>query len=110
MDNKNHVWYLNEVVHETKDTITIRFNTGGKPFRFLAGQFVNVALIIGGEAVTRSYSLSSSPNEQHPSITVKRVSEGVMGLTPVPVLTRNIPTESSCTAARFGALMPGSML
>ena len=69
MENKNHVWYLHEVVQETKDTITIRFNAGSKPFRYLAGQFVNIALNIDGEAVTRSYSLSSSPNEQHPSIT-----------------------------------------
>lgn len=78
MENKNHAWYLHEVVQETKDTITIRFNTGGKPFRYLAGQFVNIALNIDGEAVTRSYSLSSSPNEQHPSITVKRVLDGIM--------------------------------
>ncbi len=78
MENKNHVWYLHEVVQETRGTITIRFNTGAKPFQYLAGQFVNVTLIIDGEAITRSYSLSSSPNEQHPSITVKRVPEGVM--------------------------------
>lgn len=78
MENKNHIWFLHEVVQETRDAITIRFNTGGKPFRFIAGQFVNVVLPIEGETVTRSYSLSSSPNEQHPSITVKRVSGGVM--------------------------------
>ncbi|RYY49915.1 MAG: iron-sulfur cluster-binding domain-containing protein [Chitinophagaceae bacterium] len=78
MESKNHVWYLDEVMQETKDSITIRFNTGGKPFKYLAGQFVNVAFIIDGDVVTRSYSLTSSPNEPHPSITVKRVAGGVM--------------------------------
>ncbi|MEJ6982385.1 FAD-binding oxidoreductase [Pedobacter sp. P351] len=65
-------------MQETNDTITIRFSTGGKPFQFFAGQFVNIGLIIDGELVSRSYSLSSSPNEQHPSITVKKVPGGVM--------------------------------
>lgn len=78
MEDKNHVWVLHEVLQETKDTITIRFNTQGKPFRFFAGQFVNVTLFIDGEAVTRSYSLSSSSIEQHPSITIKRVPNGIM--------------------------------
>lgn len=72
-------WTTAAIIEETKDTITIIFNTRGVPFTYAPGQFINVTLLINDEPVTRSYSLSSSPDEDiNPSITVKRVTGGVM--------------------------------
>lgn len=73
------IWTTAAVIGETKDTITVIFDTGGVPFIYAPGQFIEVTLLIDDEPVTRSYSLSSSPDEDtNPSITVKRVSGGVM--------------------------------
>jgi ferredoxin-NADP reductase len=72
-------WTTSTIIEETKDTVTIVFNTGGVPFTYAPGQFIHVTLWIDDEPVTRSYSLSSSPEEdKNPSITVKRVAGGVM--------------------------------
>jgi ring-1,2-phenylacetyl-CoA epoxidase subunit PaaE len=73
------IWTTAAVIGETKDTITVIFDTGGVPFIYAPGQFIEVTLLIDDEPVTRSYSLSSSPDEDiKPSITVKRVNGGVM--------------------------------
>ena len=73
------VWTTANIIKETGDTVTIVFNTGGVPFGYAPGQFINVTLLINDLPVTRSYSLSSTPDEDaHPSITVKRVKGGVM--------------------------------
>lgn len=72
-------WTTAAILDETKDTITIVFNTGGIPFAYAPGQYIDVTLWIDGVPVTRSYSLSSSPGQDvNPSITVKRVPGGVM--------------------------------
>jgi ring-1,2-phenylacetyl-CoA epoxidase subunit PaaE len=73
------IWTTAAVIGETEDTITVIFDTGGVPFIYAPGQFIEVTLLIDDEPVTRSYSLSSSPDEDvKPAITVKRVSGGVM--------------------------------
>ncbi|HEX6430752.1 MAG TPA: FAD-binding oxidoreductase, partial [Niastella sp.] len=73
------IWTTAAIIGETKDTITVIFDTGGVPFVYAPGQFIEVTLLIDDEPVTRSYSLSSSPDEDvKPSITVKRVSGGIM--------------------------------
>jgi ferredoxin-NADP reductase len=74
-----HLWKTAAIVQETKDTVTVIFDTGGIPFKYEPGQFINLTLLINGQPVTRSYSLSSNPDEDiNPSITVKRVNGGVM--------------------------------
>jgi ring-1,2-phenylacetyl-CoA epoxidase subunit PaaE len=78
MNNKNHTWLLHQVKVETEDAITIFFDTQGALFKFQAGQFINISMNINGEKVSRSYSLSSSPADDKPSITVKRVKGGLM--------------------------------
>lgn len=78
MNNKRYKWLLHGVQFETKDTITISFNTSGQPFHYRAGQFINISLYISGEKITRSYSLSSSPKDDHPAITVKKIPNGIM--------------------------------
>lgn len=64
---------------ETKDAVTIEFDTAGSGFKYLPGQFINISLVVNGEKLTRSYSLSSSPDlDPYPAITVKRVIGGLL--------------------------------
>ncbi|MBO9636311.1 MAG: 2Fe-2S iron-sulfur cluster binding domain-containing protein [Chitinophagaceae bacterium] len=77
--SKLYIWRAASVVQETSDTITIRFNTGNEYFLYKAGQFVNLTILIDGNPVTRSYSLSSVPGlDAAPSITVKKIQGGLM--------------------------------
>ena len=74
-----YTWKTAAVIRETMDCVTIIFETGVDRFHFLPGQFVNVSLAIDGQLVSRSYSLSSSPDEdEKPAITVKKVAGGLM--------------------------------
>lgn len=72
-------WVTHKVIWETKDAVTIEFDTGGVEFNYLPGQFINVSQVVNGEKITRSYSLSSSPGQDiYPAITVKRVKDGLL--------------------------------
>ncbi len=73
-----YFWTVRNVMVETNDTITMEFDTGGEVFGFLAGQFINITVSVGNDPVSRSYSLSSAPSDRYPSITVKRVPQGMM--------------------------------
>ncbi|HEY9262307.1 ferredoxin--NADP reductase [Chitinophaga sp.] len=73
-----YTWSTAAIVRETNDAVTVIFNTNGTAFDYKPGQFVNITLTIAGEPVTRSYSLSSLPEDTHPAITVKRVASGKM--------------------------------
>ena len=75
---KKYKWGTHRIVQETKETISIYFDTKGVAFNFLPGQFINVSCVIEGQTVIRSYSLSSATTAVHPVITVKRVKEGIM--------------------------------
>lgn len=75
----SQIWGTAEIIHETNNVVTIVFNTGGLPFVYKPGQFINITLVIDGLPVTRSYSLSSLPDSDiRPSITVKKIPGGVM--------------------------------
>lgn len=79
MQKGRYSWLTREVIRQTKDAVTIIFNTSKSAFQYEPGQFINVSLIVNGEKLTRSYSLSSSPDtDPYPSITVKRVKGGWM--------------------------------
>ncbi|MDR6782359.1 ferredoxin-NADP reductase [Pedobacter africanus] len=79
MKNRKFIWLTHELIWETNDTVTIVFNTNGSTFKYLPGQFVNVYLVINGETLSRSYSLSSSPDtDPYPAITVKRIKAGLV--------------------------------
>lgn len=78
MNRGPYFWTIERALSEAHDTITLVFNTGGKNFQFFAGQFINLTMVIGGETISRSYSLSSPPSDPRPAITVKRVPQGIM--------------------------------
>jgi len=77
--NTTYSWNTASVIRETDDAVTITFDTNGQHFFYKPGQFINVQHSVGKEAVSRSYSLSSSPDEdEKPSITIKKVAGGKM--------------------------------
>lgn len=75
---KKYKWNTYKVIQETKDAVTIFFDTGQAAFTFQAGQFLNITCNIDGEQVSRSYSFSSAVSGSYPSITVKRMANGKM--------------------------------
>lgn len=70
------------IVRETPTIKTFRLRPPGGgllPFTFLPGQFLNVALSIGGARMNRSYSISSSPNQRdYVELSVKREERGAV--------------------------------
>jgi len=68
------------IFRETHDVKTFRFvsPTGGPlPFDHTAGQYLNLALTIGGKRVNRSYTIASSPTRgDYCEISVKRAADG----------------------------------
>lgn len=76
---RKYKWATNKVIQETKDAVTIVFDTTGQAdFTYQPGQYLNITCEINGARVSRSYSFSSLPAELLPSITVKRVAGGKM--------------------------------
>lgn len=75
---KKHKWTTHRVQQETKDAVTIFFNTGQAAIVYHAGQYITITCTIDGAQVCRSYSFSSAPSDKFPSITVKRIANGKM--------------------------------
>jgi ferredoxin-NADP reductase len=62
---------------ETPDTATFYFaRPSGQKINYTAGQFITLVFTHHKEEIRRSYSLSSSPDEDLLSITVKRITNG----------------------------------
>ena len=62
---------------ELPDTATFFFTEiSGKKTHYKAGQFITLIFTHHDEEIRRSYSLSSSPDEELLSITVKRIANG----------------------------------
>jgi len=62
---------------ELPDAATLFFTeTSGKKITYRAGQFITLVFEHHEEEIRRSYSLSSSPDEDKLSITVKRIANG----------------------------------
>ena len=62
---------------ETPDTATFYFaQPSGQKISYIAGQFITLVFTHHQEEIRRSYSLSSSPDEDLVSITVKRIING----------------------------------
>ncbi len=62
---------------ETAYTATFYLTeVSGKKVEYVAGQFITLVFTHHGEEIRRSYSLSSSPDEELLAITVKRIANG----------------------------------
>lgn len=70
---------VKEVVRETKDAISIHFDTPEQSTDYVSGQFLTLIAQIEGKSIRRAYSLCSSPGiDRHWAVAVKRVEHGVM--------------------------------
>ena len=71
---------VSRIFQETPDVKTFRFTLPGGgplPFEHVAGQYLNVALMIDGKRVNRSYTIASSPTRHsYCEISVKRAPDG----------------------------------
>jgi ferredoxin-NADP reductase len=66
------------VVTEAADVATFTFRAEGRWFRYLPGQFVTLELPVPGGAVSRTYTLSSSPSRPLSiSVTVKAQADSI---------------------------------
>ena len=90
---------IESISRETPNIKTIRFRSPGGdplPFTFIPGQFLNVALSIGGARMNRSYSISSSPHERaYVEISVKREERGAVSRHIVDLLKVRDAIEAS---------------
>lgn len=70
---------VKNIVHETKEAITIVFGQPEKKIHYKSGQFLTLIVPMQGKDVRRAYSLCSSPFvDQDLAVTVKRVDGGLM--------------------------------
>lgn len=74
-----HQLKIKEIIKETKDAITIVFETNGRQISYKSGQFLTLIVPVKGEKLRRSYSLCSSPfSDKDLAVTVKRIVNGVV--------------------------------
>jgi ring-1,2-phenylacetyl-CoA epoxidase subunit PaaE len=70
---------VKNVIHETKDAITIVFEQPAAKVAYKSGQFLTLIIPVEGKEIRRAYSLCSSPfTDGHLAVTVKRVDKGLM--------------------------------
>lgn len=74
---------VSEIIRETHDTDTfvlVDADEGGRPFDYIAGQYLTFRFDdVGPKPLVRSYTMSSSPNQDgYSAFTVKRVEGGVI--------------------------------
>lgn len=70
---------VKNIVHETKDAITIVFEQPAAKLNYKSGQFLTLIIPVQGKEVRRAYSLCSSPfTDGDLAVTVKRVDKGLM--------------------------------
>lgn len=78
-DTQFYALKVQEVKQETEDTVSVFFeipNDLSDTFKFIQGQYLSLRFTINGKEERRAYSMSSSPLDQHLSVTVKRVKGG----------------------------------
>ncbi|MBS7253271.1 FAD-binding oxidoreductase [Flavobacterium branchiicola] len=77
--NDKILLYIQDIVQETADTITMHIVQPEQQLSYLSGQFLTLISEIEGKEERRSYSLCSSPYiDKNLSVTVKRVKGGKM--------------------------------
>jgi ring-1,2-phenylacetyl-CoA epoxidase subunit PaaE len=80
MSVRFHALKVAEVVPETADANSIRFEVPGElreQFAFKAGQHLTLRATINGEEVRRNYSLCTAPGDGDWMVTVKRIGGGL---------------------------------
>jgi ferredoxin-NADP reductase len=94
------------IVKETPSVKTFRLlpSPNGRllPFTFAPGQFLNIALWIGGARMNRSYSISSSPTQrEYVDLTVRREPRGAVSRHIVDLLKVGDQIEAGGPVGKF---------
>jgi len=77
--SRYHDLKVKEIIHETKDAITIVFNQPENKINYKSGQFLTLITPVEGKEIRRAYSLCTSPFvDDDLAVTVKRVEKGLM--------------------------------
>jgi ring-1,2-phenylacetyl-CoA epoxidase subunit PaaE len=70
---------VKDIVHETKEAVSIVFQQPAEKIQYKSGQFLTLIIPVQGKEVRRAYSLCSSPfTDADLAVTVKRVENGLM--------------------------------
>lgn len=70
---------VKDIIHETKDAITIVFLQPETKIKYKSGQFLTLIVPVQGKEVRRAYSLCSSPfTDVDLAVSIKRVDGGLM--------------------------------
>jgi len=75
-----HKLTIQQVTKVTPQAVEIKFDIPQnliKDFDYSSGQYLTLSATIDGKEVRRAYSLSSAPHENHWSVVVKTVENGV---------------------------------
>ena len=70
---------IKEVKRETENAISVVFNVPTElqsNYQFVAGQYINLKLVLDGKEIRRAYSICSSPNSGELRIAIKSVKNG----------------------------------
>lgn len=104
MNHKFHLLKIENITHETPDTVTLHFNVPEELheiFQYKSGQYLTVKFIIKGKEERRSYSMSSAPHDQKLSITIKKVQGGLVSTHICDHIKINDSIEVMCPDGRF---------
>ena len=75
-----HSLKIKSILRQTKKAVSITFEVPTElktEYAFLAGQYITLKTVINGVEVRRDYSLSSSPQSESLTVTVKEIEDGV---------------------------------
>lgn len=81
MDKHFHQLEVRAVQQETKDTISLLFDIPDilkETFFYKPGQYITLRFYINGKEERRSYSMCSSPAEEHLAVSIKRTNNGLV--------------------------------
>jgi len=80
MDTNFYPLEVANIVRETSDAVSVHFNLSNElkdKFGFEAGQYLTFKYQNNGEEIRRSYSISSSINDEHLRVGIKQVEGGI---------------------------------
>ncbi len=95
---------VKEVKSETADTVSITFDlpqTLQETFQYIQGQYLTLRFELQGKSVRRAYSMSSSPLEDHLTVTVKKVKGGLVSTHICEQLKQGMEVEVMPPQGRF---------
>lgn len=95
---------IKEIKRETPEAISVVFNIPDSLkdfYKFTAGQYVNLKLVLDGQEIRRAYSICSSPNSGELRISIKAVANGFFSVFANKELTAGQLIEVGTPEGRF---------